>query len=451
MTSTTLEPHFFRHESVRLVAALARVFGVQGLALAEDVAQEALARALEVWKVEGPPANPSGWLFATAKRLAIDALRRDRTARTYAPALARWLESEWTRSAELDAAFAPGALADDELRMMFTVCHPRLGEDAQVALVLQLCCGFSVPEIAAAFFASPAAIEKRLTRAKKTLAETRSLFELREADVVARLPSVHSAIYLLFNEGYHGASPESAVRDDLCGEALRLVSVLAEQPHAARPRTHALAALLFLHAARLPARVSPEGRLRSLFEQDRARWDAALVARGLAFLERSAEGEVVSEYHLEAAIAAQHATATSRAGTPWRAIVTLYDALYAMRPSPVVALSRAVAIAEVDGPARGLAELRAIEGRERLASYPFYEAALGELSLRAGEGDAARGHFERAASLARSDMELAFFRARVAACGRTGDDDGCAEPSQAARTIETSPVRTGRSRTLRSS
>jgi RNA polymerase sigma-70 factor (ECF subfamily) len=413
---TALEPHFFRHESGRLVAALARVFGVHNLALAEDVAQEALARALEVWKFEGVPQNPSGWLYTSAKNLAIDALRKDRTARTYAPELGRWLESEWTRVPVLEEAFERSAIVDDELRMMFTVCHPRLAEEAQVALVLHLSCGFSVGEIAAAFFASTAAIEKRLSRAKATLAETRSLFDVKEGDVAARLGAVHTAIYLLFNEGYHGASPESAVRDELCREALRLVCVLADHPRTALPETHALAALLFLHAARLPARVSEEGRLRSLFEQDRGLWDRACVTRGLAFLERSAEGAALSEYHVEAAIAAHHATASSRAETPWRSIVDLYGVLYSMRPSPVVALSRAIAIAELEGPVRGLEEIAAIEDRGRLESYPFYEAALGELHLRAEEHDVARAHFEVAASLARNDMERAFFEARVKAC-----------------------------------
>jgi RNA polymerase sigma-70 factor (ECF subfamily) len=315
----------------------------------------------------------------------------------------------------VDEAFEPSALADDELRMMFSVCHPRLAEDARVALVLHLSCGFSVGEIAAAFFASPAAIEKRLSRAKATLAETRSLFDLKEGDVPARLGSVHTAIYLLFNEGYHGASPESAVRDELCREALRLVCVLAEHPRTAVPETHALAALMCLHAAKLPERVSQEGRLRSLFEQDRARWDHALIARGLSFLERSAEGRL-TEYHLEAAIAAHHATSPSRDQTPWRSIVDLYGVLLSMRPSPVVALNRAIAIAEIEGPARGLEEIFAIEERERLLSYPFYEAALGELHLRAEERDAARQHFEAAATLARNDMERTFFLARVKAC-----------------------------------
>ena len=414
--TTSLPQHYFRHESGRLVAALVRVLGVHNLTLAEDVSQEALVRALEVWKVQGVPDNPSGWLYRSAKNLAVDALRKDRTARTYAPELGRWLESEWTRLSTLDEAFEPHVVMEDELRMMFTVCHPRLPEDAQIALVLQLSCGFSVGEIAAAFFASPAAIARRISRAKARLVETRSLFDLRADDAPARLGAVHAAIYLLFNEGYHGSSPESAVREELCQEALRLVSMLAEHVQTAQPETNALAALLFLHAARLPARVTQEVRLLSLFEQDRAAWDRELIARGLSFLDRSAEGLRLTEYHLEAMIAAHHATAPSREETPWQSIVQLYDILFAMRPSPVVALSRAIAIAECEGPARGLEEVLAIGDRERLAAYPFYEATLGELNLRAGQHARAQTHFETAAALARNEMERSFFEARIKAC-----------------------------------
>jgi RNA polymerase sigma-70 factor (ECF subfamily) len=413
-----LDPHFFRHESGRLVAALARVFGLHNLALAEDVAQDTLVRALEVWKLHGVPEQPSAWLLAAAKNRAIDVLRREKTARTYSEALGRHVESEWTLRPTIDELFDDRAVRDDELRMMFSICHPRLSEDAQVALVLHIVSGLSVDEIAAAFFASHAAIEKRLTRAKHTLADTRSLFELTPAQVAERLGAVESAIYLLFNEGYHGASAESAVREDLCREALRLVTLLAEHPVAGAPSTLALAALLHLHAARLPGRVAEDGRLLSLFDQDRGRWDRALAGRGVELLERSAAGDVVSEFHLEAAIASLQMSATARETTDWAGIVTLYDRLMEMRPSPVVALSRAIAIAERSGPRAGTEALEAIEGKERLASYPFHEAAWGELLSRSGDAGAARARFEAAAALARSPMEKRYFEDRAAACGR---------------------------------
>ena len=249
-----MEPsdHLFRREAGRMVATLTRIFGVHNLALAEDVVQDAFCRALEVWKFRGVPENPSAWLMATAKNRALDVLRRERTARTFAPELGRLLDSEWTLAPTVVELFGSHAIKDDQLRMMFSCCHPRLPEEAQVALVLHYLCGFTVNEVANAFVSSHAAIEKRISRAKKVLAGSRKLFDVANAnDFSARLPAVQRALYLLFNEGYHGASTESAVRADLCREAMRLAALLLEHPLGARPATYALAALMCLHAARL--------------------------------------------------------------------------------------------------------------------------------------------------------------------------------------------------------
>ena len=407
----------FRRESGRMVAVLTRVFGVHNLALAEDVVQDAFCRALEVWPFRGMPEDPSAWLLTTAKNRALDVLRRERTARNFAPELSHLLDSEWTLVPTLDQAFASPAIQDDLLRMMFSCCHPRLKEEAQVALVLHILCGFSVGEIAGAFVASHAAIEKRLTRAKKVLAESHRLFDVTRADEFsARLPAVHRALYLLFNEGYHGASPESAVRAELCGEAMRLAALLRDHPLGASPASHALSALMCLHAARLPGRVDTAGELHSLFEQDRSRWDRALIAEGQRLLDLSATGPDLTEYHLEAAIAWVHATASRTEDTNWERIVSLYDMLLAIRPSPVVALNRAIAVAERDGPAEGLREIQSIPDLERLGSYPFFPAAVGELEIRMGRPAAAREHFETALRLARSPMERRFLEQRMAAC-----------------------------------
>ena len=414
-----LGDHLFRREAGRMVAALTRIFGVHNLALVEDVVQEALCRALEVWKFRGVPENPAAWLMAAAKNRALDVLRRERTARSFAPEFGRLLESEWTLLPVLDEAFGPGALKDDVLRLMFSCCHPRLPEPAQVALVLHLLCGFGVGEIAAAFFNSEAAVEKRLTRGKKVLAGSRLLFDLglAEAGFSPRLSAVQRALYLLFNEGYHGAGPESAVRADLCREAMRLAALLLEHPLAATPSTYALAALFCLHGARLPARVDDRGNLSSLADQDRTQWDPALVAEGKRLLERAAEGDQLTSYHVEAAIAAVHAHSASAAQTDWATIVSLYDTLMTVAPSPVVALNRAIAVAQHEGPERGLLELAAIEGRERLASYPFYFAALGELELRRGRAALAREHFRAALAVARNPMEQQFLEQRLKAAG----------------------------------
>ncbi len=409
-----LDEHLFRHESARLVAALVRVFGVHNLALAEDVVQDAFVRALEVWKLRGVPDNPSAWLMATARNRALDVLRRERTAITFASDVARTLEDETPPL--VDEAFAEESIRDEQLRMMFSCCHPRLPEEAQVALILNILCGFGAGEIAAAFLAGRAAVEKRIARGKKTLASSKRLFDLTDADFSTRLHSVRRALYLLFNEGYHGASSESAVRAELCAEAMRLARMLASNATAATPETLALAALMHLHAARLEARVNEAGDLSPLAEQDRSRWDARLIAEGVALLERAATGTELTPFHIEAAIAAEHARAPSVEATDWAAIVTLYDRLMIVAPSPVVALNRAIAIGERDGPSLGLEALAAIQDRERLALYPFLEAAIGEMQLRLGDGSSARAHFAEALKLARNADERRFLERRIDDC-----------------------------------
>jgi len=411
-----LSEHLFRRESGRLVAALTRIFGLHNLALAEDVVQDAFCRALEVWKVRGIPDNPSAWLMTVAKRRALDIVRRERTARTFAPKLGRVLESEWTLAPTIEEAFAGSTIRDEQLRMMVSCCDPQLPEEVQVALVLNILCGFGASEIASAFLTSRAAMEKRISRGKKSLASSQRLFDLADGEFAPRLSTVRRALYLLFNEGYHSASAEAAVRVELCQEAMRLTMLLLESPPTAVPETYALAALMHLHAAKLPARRDSEGDLNPLLEQDRSRWDAQLVEQGLSLLDRSASGPLISAYHVEAAIAAVHATARSVDETNWDEIVSLYDRLMAIAPSPIVALNRAIAIAQRDGPDQGIKALRAVADADRLRGYPFYQAAFGELELRRGNAEAARECFSAAVGLARNDAERRFLERRVRHC-----------------------------------
>jgi RNA polymerase sigma-70 factor (ECF subfamily) len=353
----------------------------------------------------------------TAKNRALDVLRKQRTARTFAPELGHLLESEWTLAPAVEELFAPDAIKDDALRMMFSCCHPRLSEEARVALMLNILCGFSVDEVANAFVTSHAAIEKRITRAKKILAGSKRLFDVAvPADFATRLPAVLRALYLLFNEGYHGASHQSAIRSELCLEAMRLMAILLEHPSGATPASHALAALMCLNAARLPGRADSAGNLKPLAEQDRSVWDRALIAKGVNFLELSATGAELSEYHIEAAIASIHANAASTERTDWRAIVGLYDLLMAHHPSPIVALNRAIAVAQSESAERGLEEIAAIRDRERLAEYPFFFAAQGELELTRGSRKDAKKHFRAALALARNPMERRYYEKRLAAC-----------------------------------
>jgi len=417
---TSIDPHLFRHEFGRLVSVLGRVFGTRNLATCEDIAQETLCRALEVWKLEGIPTDPSAWLTTVAKNRAIDSLRRDRTRNLALPELARYVESEWTLVPIVNRLFEGDAHRSDELAMMFTLAQPRLPEASRIALILRVMCGFGVDEIASALLASPDSIDKRIQRGRALLGDSLAPVSLESPEIEARFEAVQAAIYLLFNEGYHSASPLDVVREDLCREAIRLSLLLAEHPRTCRPASLALAALLFLHAARLPGRCDEHGGLLPFAGQDRSRWDKGLVRVGLELLDRAATGNDVSTYHLEAAIAAHHALSPSLRETPWGAIAGLYDALLARAPSPVVALNRAIAMGEAFGAEKGLEALVAIHTSDELARYPFLDAALGEFSLRLERVDDAKRHFERAYGLARNDAERAFFRARVDAISVDG-------------------------------
>lgn len=401
-----------------MVVVLTRMFGVHNLALAEDVVQDAFCRALEVWSFRGVPENPSAWLMAAAKNRALDMMRREKTVRTYEPELARWLESEWTLAPAVEEMFTDSAIKDDQLRMMFSCCHPRLAEEAQVMLILNILCGFGMDEVAGAFVTTHTAVEKRIPRAKKVLAESKKLFDTQApADFSARLPAVQRALYLLFNEGYHGASAESAVRAELCQEAMRLAALILEHPLGATPSSYALSALMCLNKARLPARLDASGKLNSLLEQDRSLWDQKLVGEGLRLLDLSATSSELSEYHVEAAIASVHATAPSMRATNWTEIVSLYDALMTIRPTPIVALNRAIAVGQRDGPESGLTELLAIADAERLSKYPFYHAAFAEFELQAGRPIVGLERFSTALELSRNPMERHFFSQRIEACG----------------------------------
>ena len=409
-----LADHLFRREAGRMVSSLVRVLGVRHLALAEDAVQDALVRALETWKFGGAPRNPAAWLMRTAHNRAIDVLRRRGNLDRLAPRVLQALGAAASGGADVDEH----AIADDELRLMFSCCDPGLASPAQVAVVLKYLCGFSVQEIAQAFLSGEAAVEKQLFRSRRALEERGALFEVRDpAQVRARLPSVQSAVYLLFSEGYHGAHPERAIREDLCHEALRLGVLLTRLPEAAGPETQALLALFCFLAARLPGRVDEDGNLLLLAEQDRRSWDRQLIAEGLARLDLSAAGVALTAWHLEAAIAARHSAATSFAETDWPSIRQLYDLLFRLRPTPVVALNRAIAIGMAEGPEAGLAAIAGIGDRERLARYPFLPAAVAEFELRAGRPDRAATQLRAALLLVRNPSEEAVLARKLLACG----------------------------------
>ncbi|MFZ4765808.1 MAG: RNA polymerase sigma factor, partial [Roseimicrobium sp.] len=314
--SPELADDFFRRESAHLMAALVARFGTRRLQLAEDVAQEAMVKALQTWPYRGIPDNPAAWLMQTAKNLALDHLRREQ----------RWNEKEPNIAAEHERWFSSPiaeetheTFADDTLRMLFVCFHPQLSAEAQTALALRTVCGLSAAEIAAAFLTTEAAISKRLVRARQLIRDLALPFAVPGAqELPARLDGVLGALYLLFNEGYKASTGNQLVRADLCHEAIRLTQLIAEHPATRAPRTLALLALMMLNAARLPARTDDAGHLLRLHEQNRSAWDTRLIQRGLHSLSLAASGDRISQYHLEAGIAACHSTAVDEASTDWR-------------------------------------------------------------------------------------------------------------------------------------
>jgi RNA polymerase sigma factor (sigma-70 family) len=412
-----LTDHLFRHEAGKLVAVLTGVFGIERLQLAEDVVQEAMVRALQTWPYYGVPKNPAAWLTQAAKNLALDTIRREKTFRQKQPQIISYME-HWP--GEADSASSPAfasEIKDDRLRMMFVCCHPLIPAEAQVALALKTLCGFSPPEIARAFLTTEAAIAKRLTRAKQKIRETQIRFEIPEGDeLTRRLDAVLQSLYLLFNEGYKASSGDLLVREDLCREAIRLTSLLAEHPAGNQPKTHALLALMLMNAARIPARVDGAGNLLRLQEQDRARWNQPMIARGMFHIAHSAAGPEISEYHLQAGIAACHCAAKDYAATDWRQILELYDRLVAFDDSPVVALNRAVALAEVHGPQAGIEAVSAIRNLQSLESYHLLYAVLGEFEARMNHSAAAAAHFRKSLQLAEIKSEQVFLAKRLRDC-----------------------------------
>jgi RNA polymerase sigma factor (sigma-70 family) len=394
-----LVDHLFRREAGRMVTILTRVFGAENLQLAEDVMQEALVQALRTWPFRGIPENPGTWLLQVAKNRALDALRRDANLASKGEAIREWVSSARVGAGLISNLDDLEAL-DDQLRMIFICCQPAVPRESRVALTLKTVGGFGVPEIARAYLAKDTAIAQRLVRAKRKIQELKPAFAVPPpAELPAALDSVLEALYLMFNEGWAASSGEELIRRDVCAEAIRLARLVAGHPALDQPRAHALAALLLLQAARNPARVDPEGNLLLLSEQDRALWDRQAITAGLHHLDQAGRGMELSSYHLEAGIAACHACARSYEETDWPHILDLYDALQALKPSPVVALNRAVALAMVKGPETGLFAIEEIRGHASLAGYYPLPIAEGELHARAGDPVTAAACFQTAMTL----------------------------------------------------
>jgi RNA polymerase sigma-70 factor (ECF subfamily) len=408
-----LVDHFFRHDYGRLVAMLARKVGVRHIELVEDAVQSALVAALTAWTEQAPPEDPAAWLHKVAYHRLIQDLRQQ-SGRLKILEKAAGDFSSWADAPE--NTFFSDEVRDDMLRMLFVCCDETIPWESQLVLALKTLCGFSTAEIALRLFTSEANVHKRLGRARHRLhqippdVETPPLEKLR-----SRLPGVHGVLYLLFNEGYLSAHAEHAIRRELCDEAVRLATLLAEHPVGEVPESFALLALMHLHVARLGSRVDAMGGLLLLEEQDRSRWDGERIRLGLQWLERSAKGEVFSRFHAEAGIAAEHCLAPSFAQTRWKEIAELYAMLEQIAPSPLHTLNRAVAIAEWQGPEAGLAVLDGLAPPAWLSGSYLWDAVLADLHRRAGHPELAGQHRERALGSAPTDAVRALLRRRLAA------------------------------------
>ncbi len=404
-------------ERARLIGSLTRM--TRDVGVAEELAQDALVAAIRDWPVSGIPDRPGAWLMTTAKRLAINALRRNKSLEQKLEQVGH--ETEAAVLPDIETAL-DDQIGDDLLGLIFIACHPILSAEARSALTLRLVCGLTVPEIARAFLTAETTIQQRIVRAKRTLAEAQIPFEVpRDAALAERLPSVLAVVYLIFNEGYAATSGEHWMRPQLAQEALRLGRILAGIADT-EPEVHGLAALMELQSSRFAARTGPAGEPILLLDQNRARWDQAAIRRGLAALDRGealcrARGELAGPYMLQAALAACHARARTAEETDWPRIVALYDALAVRTPSPVVALHRAVAVSFAGGPAAGLALVDELAREASLAGYHLLPAIRADLLARLGRAQEAAVEFERAADLTQNarEKELLLQRARTSA------------------------------------
>ena len=410
-----LVAHLFRHEFGRMVSHLTRILGARRLELAEDAVQHAMLQALQLWPFQGVPDHPKAWLARVAYNRSLDILKRDRRIDLCED------EAELELKAQLKPRpFQPASLhfineiADSQLSLIFVCCHPTLPRPASVALTLKVVCGFGIAEIARAFLSTEIAITQRLVRAKRTIRDQNIRFEVPSpTQLPDRLQAVLDVLYLLFTEGYAATAGDHLSKNDLCAEAIRLTTSLAENAATARPEVHALLALMLFQAARLPARTDAAGDLLLLEEQDRSLWDRSMIHRGLRHLGHAAHGDHLSTYHLQAELAAVHATTECFALTDWDRILYLYNLLQELQPTPVVLINRAIALAQVEGPAAALDALESIPYDDHGQRYRLRHAAEGEFHRQLGNLPQARTFFQRALSCAQSEPERRFLERKL--------------------------------------
>jgi RNA polymerase sigma factor (sigma-70 family) len=404
--------HLFRHEAGKMVAVLAKLLGWQHMELAEDMVQDCLLQAMHTWAFKGMPDNPAAWLHRVARNKAIDYLRRQKRWETISPQYAHSLQVEYNITATVEQQFE--AIEDNMLSMLFACCHPCLTTEAQIALALKTLCGLSSAEIARAFLTTEETIAKRIYRAREKLRLQGIALELpHSSHLPHRLQAVLHCLYLLFNEGYNASHPDRLIREELCEEAMRLTFLLTHHPLTATPRTYALLALFCFQASRFEARLLNPATVIVLQQQDRSLWHRPLIAQGFSFLEQAAEPFEVSTYHLEAGIASMHAAAFSFEQTNWQTIYQLYNTLYALQPTPMVALNKAIAAAYAMSPGEGLVQLNALQGLEK---HYLYHAAIAEMYCLLQQKDRAVRAYEEALQLVHTRPERQLLLTKMSKC-----------------------------------
>lgn len=392
--------HLFRHEYGKLVAVLTKTFGTSNIDLAEDVVQEAMLEAINKWSYSGVPENPVGWIYTVAKHKTITILNRQKYKRKYASEVAHYLQSEWTLEPALKHIFTDKEIADDQLRMIFTCCHPSISPDSQVALTLKTLCGFSIPEIAKAFLSTEENINKRLVRARRAIKNANIPFQVPTGKgLEKRLSSVLEAIYLLFNEGYQSSTGNHPIRYELCKEAIRLTEIIASNKNIKSSNVFALLALMTFNISRFQSRMDEFENILDMEHQDRNKWDKELIKKGLYYLEFASQQNEVSIYHILATISAQHCTASDYKSTDWDSILHLYNLLVKIDDSPIVLLNRAVVLSKTSTPKKALQQLNLIKDNTALHSYLPYYTTMAELHFQNNEPKMAINYLNEALKL----------------------------------------------------
>ena len=403
--------HLFRHEAGKMGAVLTRLLGFNSLELAEDIVQDTLLQAMSTWKFKGIPENPPAWLYTVAKRKAIDAIRQQKIHEQHHSEISLALKSEWTLAPTVKQLFLSNEIEDSQLRMIFACCHPSIPYESQLALTLKTLCGLSIAEIANSFLTNTETITKRLYRAREKIREENITLEAPiPANLPGRLDAVLHSLYLLFNEGYNSSHPDQLIRHDLCEEAIRLCLLLVNNPVTTVSKANALLALMCFQASRAEARINTDGSIILLKDQDRSRWNQPLIEKGKYYLEKSAEGDAFSEYHIEAAIAGSHARAKSFAEMDWEQIYRLYSVLATIKPGPIVELNKAIALGFANSPVAGLAALQKIKD---LQDHYLYHAAIGDFHAALGNVEQARISYETALKLTPSNVEKKLLKSKM--------------------------------------